>query len=70
MWNLNSKEATASFGYDYVLRQCRLRGRIDTGGLPRRGCSSGVFSGQRCRRGWLCLRVGCCRPGLGLASAS
>lgn len=32
MWNLNSREATASFGYDYVLRQCRLRGRIDTDG--------------------------------------
>lgn len=32
MWNLNSKEANASFGYDYVLRQCRLRGRIDTEG--------------------------------------
>lgn len=31
MWNLNSREANASFGYDYVLRQCRLRGRIDTG---------------------------------------
>lgn len=33
MWNLNSREANASFGYDYVLRQCRLRGRIDTGAL-------------------------------------
>lgn len=32
MWNLNSREANASFGYDYVLRQCRLRGRIDTDG--------------------------------------
>lgn len=31
MWNLNSREASASFGYDYILRQCRLRGRIDTG---------------------------------------
>lgn len=31
VWNLNSTEASASFGYDYVLRQCRLRGRIDTG---------------------------------------
>lgn len=33
MWNLNSREASASFGYDYILRQCRLRGRIDTGAL-------------------------------------
>lgn len=32
MYNSNSKEATASFGYDYMLRQCRLRGRIDTEG--------------------------------------
>ncbi|PRW61086.1 mitochondrial import receptor subunit TOM40-1-like [Chlorella sorokiniana] len=32
MWNLNSREASASFGYDYILRQCRLRGRIDTDG--------------------------------------
>lgn len=34
MWNANSREASASFGYDYVLRQCRLRGRIDTGASP------------------------------------
>eukprot|EP00887_Chlorella_sp_A99_P006787 scaffold2.g6787.t1 len=32
MWNLNSREANASFGYDYVLRQSRLRGRVDTDG--------------------------------------
>lgn len=32
MWNLNSREASASFGYDYTLRQCRLRGRIDSDG--------------------------------------
>ena len=32
IWNVNSREATASFGYDYILRQCRLRGRIDTEG--------------------------------------
>lgn len=32
MWNSNSQEATASFGYDYLLRQCRLRGRVDTDG--------------------------------------
>lgn len=32
MWNANSREANASFGYDYTLRQCRLRGRIDTEG--------------------------------------
>ncbi|KAI7846351.1 hypothetical protein COHA_000188 [Chlorella ohadii] len=27
-----SEKASASFGYDYILRQCRLRGRIDTDG--------------------------------------
>jgi len=32
VWNLNSREATASFGYDYMLRQCRLRGKIDSDG--------------------------------------
>jgi hypothetical protein len=32
MYNTNSRESTATFGYDYILRQCRLRGRIDTGG--------------------------------------
>jgi mitochondrial import receptor subunit TOM40 len=32
MWNSNSREANASFGYDYLLRQCRLRGRVDTEG--------------------------------------
>jgi mitochondrial import receptor subunit TOM40 len=39
MWNLNSREANASFGYDYVLRQCRLRGRIDTGAPKAAGLS-------------------------------
>jgi hypothetical protein len=29
---VNAREASASFGYDYVLRQCRLRGRVDTDG--------------------------------------
>jgi mitochondrial import receptor subunit TOM40 len=32
MWNANSREANASFGYDYILRQSRLRGRVDTEG--------------------------------------
>ena len=32
MWNWNAREATAAFGYDYILRQCRLRGRVDTDG--------------------------------------
>lgn len=31
-WNWGQREASASFGYDYILRQCRLRGRIDTDG--------------------------------------
>ncbi|XRB23021.1 mitochondrial import receptor subunit TOM40 [Pseudoscourfieldia marina] len=33
MWNWNAREATATFGYDYMLRQCRLRGRVDTNGV-------------------------------------
>jgi len=33
LWNWNSKEVTATVGYDYMLRQCRLRGKIDSNGL-------------------------------------
>lgn len=40
VFNKNSREATASFGYDYILRQARLRGRIDTG-----ACVHGVGQG-------------------------
>ena len=32
LYNWNSREATASVGYDYILRQCRLRGRVDSNG--------------------------------------
>ena len=41
-WTLNTREANASFGYDYNLRQCRLRGRIDTGGC---GGGGGTHAG-------------------------
>lgn len=51
MWNLNSREATASFGYDYVLRQCRLRGRIDTGG-PMAGTFGRSSGGLLRARTW------------------
>ncbi|CAM8928272.1 unnamed protein product [Rhodiola kirilowii] len=30
MYNYLSKDVTASVGYDYILRQCRLRGKIDS----------------------------------------
>ena len=33
MWNWNAKQAQASVGYDYILRQSRLRGRIDNNGV-------------------------------------
>ncbi|KAF0917515.1 hypothetical protein E2562_020625 [Oryza meyeriana var. granulata] len=33
MYNHMAKDVTASFGYDYMLRQCRLRGKIDTNGI-------------------------------------
>uniref|UniRef100_A0A0D9UZL6 Mitochondrial import receptor subunit TOM40-1 n=1 Tax=Leersia perrieri TaxID=77586 RepID=A0A0D9UZL6_9ORYZ len=33
MYNPMAKDVTASFGYDYMLRQCRLRGKIDTNGV-------------------------------------
>lgn len=32
MCNVLNKESSASVGYDYIFRQCRLRGRIDTNG--------------------------------------
>lgn len=32
MYNLANREATASMGYDYLLRQCRLRGKVDSNG--------------------------------------
>eukprot|EP00245_Coleochaete_scutata_P007146 TRINITY_DN22248_c0_g1_i1.p1 TRINITY_DN22248_c0_g1~~TRINITY_DN22248_c0_g1_i1.p1 ORF type:complete len:329 (-),score=68.07 TRINITY_DN22248_c0_g1_i1:567-1553(-) len=31
-YNVNTQEATTAVGYDYILRQCRLRGRIDSTG--------------------------------------
>ncbi|KAK1664288.1 hypothetical protein QYE76_052447 [Lolium multiflorum] len=33
MYNHLSKDVTASVGYDYNLRQCRLRGKVDTNGV-------------------------------------
>jgi mitochondrial import receptor subunit TOM40 len=33
LWNWNQRNATASVGYDYILRQCRIRGRIDNHGV-------------------------------------
>lgn len=32
VYNHMSRDVTASFGYDYILRQCRLRGKIDSNG--------------------------------------
>ncbi|KAL9330294.1 hypothetical protein ACSQ67_005297 [Phaseolus vulgaris] len=32
MCNYLSRDVTASFGYDYILRQCRLRGKVDSNG--------------------------------------
>ncbi|MQL71307.1 hypothetical protein Taro_003618 [Colocasia esculenta] len=32
MYNHMTRDVTASFGYDYILRQCRLRGKIDSSG--------------------------------------
>nr|CAB3472847.1 unnamed protein product [Digitaria exilis] len=33
MYNQMTKDVTASFGYDYILRQSRLRGKLDTNGV-------------------------------------
>lgn len=32
MYNHMSRDVTATLGYDYILRQCRLRGKIDSNG--------------------------------------
>ncbi|XWS63269.1 hypothetical protein CRYUN_Cryun06bG0080700 [Craigia yunnanensis] len=32
MYNYMTRDVTASIGYDYILRQCRLRGKIDSNG--------------------------------------
>nr|QKY15283.1 mitochondrial import receptor subunit TOM40-1 (TOM40-1) [Polytomella parva] len=33
MWHFASREATATIGYDCMLRQCRLRGKVDSNGV-------------------------------------
>jgi mitochondrial import receptor subunit TOM40 len=33
MYNHMTRDVTSSFGYDYILRQCRLRGKIDSNGV-------------------------------------
>ncbi|XP_047071394.1 mitochondrial import receptor subunit TOM40-1-like [Lolium rigidum] len=33
MYNHMSRDVTSSVGYDYILRQCRLRGKIDSNGV-------------------------------------
>ncbi|CAD6270890.1 unnamed protein product [Miscanthus lutarioriparius] len=33
MYSSVTKDVTATFGYDYMLRQCRLRGKLDTNGV-------------------------------------
>ncbi|KAL6764076.1 40 kDa translocon at mitochondrial outer envelope membrane [Haematococcus lacustris] len=33
LWQFATREATATLGYDATLRQCRLRGKIDTNGV-------------------------------------
>ncbi|XP_010931471.1 mitochondrial import receptor subunit TOM40-1 [Elaeis guineensis] len=32
MYNHMTRDVTSSFGYDYILRQCRLRGKLDSNG--------------------------------------
>jgi len=33
LWHWAAREATATVGYDCILRQCRLRGKVDTNGV-------------------------------------
>ena len=68
IWNWNTRETTASFGYDYMLRQCRLRGRIDTDGKVRLQIYAFVVSlsgTTRMRDGsylWVSVLAGCRLP--------
>ena len=48
LWNWNTREANAAFGYDYILRQCRLRGRIDTDGKVCASAQTAPASGSHC----------------------
>ena len=58
MYNWNSREATASVGYDYILRQCRLRARVDSHGSvvrPLRACCMRCMQPQLLTRS--CARI-------------
>ncbi|KAK1316044.1 Mitochondrial import receptor subunit TOM40-1 [Acorus calamus] len=46
MYNHITRDVTASFGYDYLLRQCRLRGKIDSNGCV------GAFLEERLNMGF------------------
>lgn len=59
MWNWNAREATASFGYDYMLRQCRLRGRIDSEGKV--GSAQDVLVSALCFHSTVVLSPDMCR---------
>jgi mitochondrial import receptor subunit TOM40 len=52
MYNWNSREATASVGYDYILRQCRLRARVDSHGSVVRPALARLFAMRA-----LCIRI-------------
>ena len=70
--NWNSQDSAASVGYDYTLRACRLRGRVDSNGCVVRqaaGCSAACGRSPRAcprRRTWRSTltwaSTSCCRP--------
>lgn len=33
LWHFATREVTATVGYDYIMRQCRIRGKADTNGV-------------------------------------
>lgn len=37
LWHWGAREATATVGYDAQLRQCRVRGKVDTNGARTLG---------------------------------
>ncbi len=63
LYNWNTREVNSAFGYDYILRQCRLRGRIDTegkvgplgapaGGLLMRTIAAAPEASEAVQRRW------------------
>jgi mitochondrial import receptor subunit TOM40 len=56
LWHFAMREATAAVGYDATLRQCRLRGKIDTNGVVSAYLEERFTPGGQERTGKLCAQ--------------